>query len=101
MYSIKYLPIAWRDLRSIVDYITNVLKAPKAARDLVDALDDSISSLAAFLYMGKVYQSEHSLSHEYRVLPVKNYLVFYVISHNEVEIHRVLLARMDLEKHIK
>lgn len=84
-----------------MDYIANVLKAPKAARDLVDALDDSISGLAAFPYMGKAYQSEHSLSYEYRVLPVKNYLVFYVVNHNEVEIHRILLARMNLEKYIR
>ncbi|MDI6602216.1 MAG: type II toxin-antitoxin system RelE/ParE family toxin, partial [Thermoanaerobacteraceae bacterium] len=48
-----------------------------------------------------VYYPEKSLENEYRVLPVKNYLVFYVVKEQVVEIHRVIYAKMDLSKVIK
>ena len=38
---------------------------------------------------------------EYRALPVKNYLVFYVVKEDEVEIHRIVYAKMDLGKIIR
>lgn len=101
MHEVKYLPLAQRDLINIIDYITDTLKAPKAAMDLVDALDASISRLAQFPYSGRVYQLVQPLQSEYRVLPVKNYLVFYVVNQHEVEIHRILYAKMNIEKFVK
>ena len=73
-YEIRYLPLASKDLSNIVSYIADELKAPKAATDLIDALDTSISRLAQFPYSCRVYYPEKSLENEYRVLPVKNYL---------------------------
>ncbi|WP_018084323.1 type II toxin-antitoxin system RelE/ParE family toxin [Desulfurispora thermophila] len=101
MHEVKYLPLAQRDLINIIDYITDTLKAPKAAMDLVDALDASISRLAQFPYSGRLYQPVQPLQSEYRVLPVKNYLVFYVVNQHEVEIHRILYAKMNIEKFVK
>lgn len=101
MHKIKFLSLAVKDLKDITDYITDTLKAPKAAMDLVDALDHSISRLQQFPYSSKVYQPVKSLETEYRMLPVKNYLVFYVATEGEVEIHRIIYAKMNLEKIIK
>ncbi|MDK2836698.1 MAG: toxin ParE1/3/4 [Thermosediminibacterales bacterium] len=101
MHKVKYLPLAQKDLRNIIDYITDTLKAPKAAMDLVDALDSSISRLAQFPYSCRVYQPIQLLEAEYRILPVKNYLVFYVVTEHEVEIHRILYAKMNIEKFIR
>lgn len=98
MHKLKYLPLALKDLRVITSYITDTLKAPKAAMDLVDTLDDSISRLQQFPYSCRVYQPMESLEVEYRMLPVKNYLVFYVVTEHEVEIHRIIYAKMNLEK---
>lgn len=42
MYKLKYIPLAQKDLRDIIRYIADNLKAPKAAMDLVDALESSI-----------------------------------------------------------
>ncbi|NLP33698.1 MAG: type II toxin-antitoxin system RelE/ParE family toxin [Clostridiales bacterium] len=101
MYKIKYLPLAQKDLVEITNYISDTLKAPKAAIDLVDALDSSISRLSQFPYSHKVYQPIESIETEYRALPVKNYLVFYVVKEDEVEIHRIVYAKMDLGKIIR
>ncbi len=98
MYEIIYLPIAKKDLIDIVAYITEHLKAPKAAMDLLKSLDKSISRLEEFPYSCKVYKSTEPLESEYRLLPIKNYAVFYVVKDQIVEIHRVIYAKMDLTK---
>ena len=98
MYELKYLPLAINDLHGIIDYIINVLKAPKSASNLLDDLEISISRLRQFPFSFKIYQSVEPLETEYRMLPVKNYFVFYVVIENIVEIHRIIYARMNFEK---
>ncbi len=101
MYRLKYLPLARKDLINITNYIANNLKAPKAAMDLINALDNSISQLRKFPYSCKVYQTIEPLDAEYRMLPVKNYLVFYIVTEHEVEIHRIIYTKMDIKNLIK
>ena len=101
MYKLKYLPLAQKDLKGITSYIADKLKVPKVAMDLVDTLDNSIYRLQQFPYSCKVYQSIKPLETEYRMLPVKNYLVFYVVTEHDVEIHRIVYAKMDIEDIIK
>ena len=101
MYKLRYLPLARKDLNAITDYIAEHLKAPKAALDLLDAIDEAISNLEQFPYSCKVYQPILSLDEEYRLLPVKNYAVLYVVVDHVVEIRRVVYAKMDLTKIIK
>jgi len=101
MHKLKYLPLAQKDLRNITSYIADNLKVLKAAMDLVVALDNSISRLQQFPYSCKVYQPIEQLEAEYRMLPVKNYMVFYIVTEYEVEIHRIIYAKMNLEKLIK
>jgi toxin ParE1/3/4 len=101
MHKLKYLPLAKKDLKYITSYIADNLKAPKAAMDLVDALDNSICRLQQFPYSCKVYQPIEQIEAEYRMLPVKNYLIFYVVTEYEVEIHRIIYAKMDIKKLIK
>lgn len=101
MHKLRYLSVALEDLRDIADYITDTLKAPKAAMDLVDALDESISRLKQFPYSCKVYPPSKDLENEYRILPIKNYLVFYVAKEQIVEVHRILYAKMDITKQLR
>lgn len=101
MHKLRYLSVALEDLRDIADYITDTLKAPKAAMDLLDAFDESISRLEQFPFSYKVYPPSKELENEYRILPVKNYLVFYVVKEQVVEIHRILYAKMDITKQLR
>ena len=103
MYKIIYLPIARQDITDIILYIYDQLNAPKAAIDLLDALEHSISLLRDFPYAHKIYRPIKPLGEDYRMLPVKNYAVFYVVREEEkiVEIHRIVYAKMDLTKMIK
>lgn len=69
--------------------------------NLVDALDTSILRLAQFPYSCRLYQSIGPLETEYRVLPVKNYILFYVVTEYDVEIHRIVYAKMNLENFVR
>ena len=101
MHKLKYLPLAQKDLRNIISYIADKLKAPKAAIDLVDTLDNCISRLQQFPYSCKLYQAMEPLESEYRMLNVRKYLVFCVVTEHEVEIHRIIYAKMDITNLIK
>lgn len=103
MYEITYLPIAKQDITDIIMYISDLLNVPKAAMDLLDAFDHSIALLRKFPYAHKLYRPVKALEEEYRMLPVKNHAVFYVVREQEkaVEIHRVMYAGMDITKLIK
>lgn len=101
MYEIRYLPLARKDLHEIISYITEQLKAPKAALDLLDAFDEAINHLRKFPYSYKVYQNFKPLEDEYRVLRVKNYLIFYVVKDNIVEIRRIIYEKRGITRVIK
>ncbi len=103
MYEITYLPIAEQDIAEIIIYISNQLKAPKAAIELLDAFDHSIMLLQEFPYTHKIYRLTKPLEEEYRLLPIQNYAVFYVVRERDkiVEIHRVVYAKMDLSHILK
>ena len=101
MHKLKYFPLVQKDLRNIISYIADTLKAQRAAMDLVEELDSSICRLQQLLYACRMYQPIKSLEAEYRMLPEKNYLVFYVVTEHEVEVHRIVYAKMNLKKLIK
>jgi addiction module RelE/StbE family toxin len=89
-YQIRYLPIAEKDLKEIVSYIQN--DNPKTALNLLNEIDESISQLNIFPYKGKTPEDDYLQSKGYRMIVIKNYIVFYVVNENikEVEIRRIL-----------
>jgi toxin ParE1/3/4 len=100
MYEIKYLPLARDDLIKTINYITTKLKAPKAANDLLNEIETSILRLEQFPFCCRLYKQYKDIKKEYRLLPVKNYAIFYVVEQSVVEIHRVLYAKMNLDKNL-
>lgn len=103
MYEIIYLLIAKQDITDIILYISDQLIAPKAAMDLLDALEHSVSLLRDFPYAHKLYRPIKLLGEDFRMFVVKNYAVFYVVREAEkiVEVHRVIYAKLDLAKLIR
>ena len=99
-YDIKYLPLAKKDLNDIISYISDHLKANEAALDFLETLEVAVIRLRKFPFSCRVYQITKSMEDEYRILPVKNYAVFYVVEGDRVEIRRIVYAKMDLSNFI-
>lgn len=88
VYRIQYLSVANRDLIEIMDYIK--ADNPVAASELLDKIDVSVSRLVSMPHSGKIPDDARLKSMGYRILVIGNYLVFYVVIGNKVEIRRVL-----------
>ncbi|MFZ5354843.1 MAG: type II toxin-antitoxin system RelE/ParE family toxin [Bacillota bacterium] len=90
-YNIEYSPSAVNDLNDIVDYIKN--DSSQSAKNFVDKVDETISKLEYFPYMGVVPKDIRLQRLGYRVLIVENHLVFYVVIEDIVEIRRIISGK--------
>lgn len=92
-YKVKIYPAAKQDLLEIIDYLNTLSR--EAALRYYDLLTEEIASLAT---MPERYPRPKDLAlaaKGYRYLAVKNYLVFYVVSGDTVQIRRILYGRRD------
>jgi len=87
-YKIEYLPIAQSDLNEIFDYIQ--IDAPESAMDVLNEFDSKITLLSSFPQMGTIPKDERLMRLGYRMLVIRNYVVFYVITEDVIEIRRVI-----------
>lgn len=97
-YQIKYLPIARRDLQDLVDYIAYDLEVPEVALKMLHTLETEILSLQENPFRGSIYTSGRKNNCQYRKLFVKNYVIFYLIHEDIVEIQRVFYNRRNMNK---
>jgi addiction module RelE/StbE family toxin len=101
MFEIKYLPSFHQELDAIMEYITYTLEAPRAALNLLDELEKAIIKLKDMPLAHRLYRPIKPLSAEYRILTVKNYLVFYIVQEETIEIHRIIYKKRNLSQLIK
>ena len=92
MYKVVYLPVARQQLMDAALYIATELSAPDAAESLLQDVDERVKSLRELPYRHAVYPALYAMKHEIRFIPIKRYLLFYVVKEEEktVEIWRFL-----------
>ena len=97
MYKVEYLPAALGDLKEAVAYIARALGSPQAADELAQKIVAAGESLSSMPYRKRVYHVAGPLAHEYRVLCVENYLMFYWVDEDRriVTIARVIYRKAD------
>ena len=95
MYKIHYLPLALDDLKDIVRYITYKLESPRTAERLLSKIDREVKKIVDNPYRCHPFVSPEKLKHEYRVLHIDHYSLFYVVENKKIEIYRVIHARRD------
>ena len=95
-YKIHFMPLAIQDISEITDYIADVLSAPQAARDFLTKIDEAMEPLERFPFAFPAYKDAAFAKLGYRILPVGNYLLFYVVVGNAVEIRRAIYAKRNL-----
>ena len=81
-----------------VRYIAEKLENPAAASALLDELDEAVEGLSRFPLMGSPYHTVRPIRDELRKLPVKNYVLYYTVTEDTVEIRRFIHGRRDRSK---
>ncbi len=100
-YSLSYLPIFWEDLSSAASYIAFDLGNPQAAERLVDAAEEGILEHLKNPTMAPTYRSTRQRKLPYHWFAVGNYIVFYVVDGDVMEVRRFLYKARNLESIIK
>ena len=85
MARLRFTPLAEADLNSILDYIAE--SAPLTARNFVSTIREKCDLIATQPEMGR---------RRHRSLAVGQYVVFYRVHPEEVQIHRILHGSRDM-----
>lgn len=96
-YEVRIFPSAQQDLLDVIDYLNTLSK--EVALNYYDRLTNEISSLRIMPERCPRPRDLALAAKGYRYLAVGNYLVFYVVVGNIVQIRRILYARRDY-KHL-
>ena len=101
-YEVRLTTEAENDLRGIFEYIAFELQSPQNAAGQLDRLEQSIMPLDQMPERFRVYEKEPWHSRDLRIMPVDNYLVFYIPNHEEqtVKIMRVIYGGRDIDKQL-
>ena len=94
-YKIRIFPTARRDMEDVIAYLNTL--SPDAALCYYDLLVDEIASLAKMPERCHRPKDLTLAAKGYRYLIVKNYLVFYVVVGDTVQIRRILYVRRDYQ----
>ena len=90
-YKIKIFPRAKQDMEEVIDYLNTL--SPDVALKYYDLLVEEIAGLFQLPERCPRPKDLALAARGYRYLIVKNYLVFYVIAGDTVQIRRILYAR--------
>lgn len=96
-YNIFISSPAENDLADIIRYVKSQLLAPIAADNMLKLFNETIQGLAEFPKKYPLVKDDRLASLGYRIIPVKNYIVFFSVDDEkkEVNIERILYARRD------
>ena len=97
-YELRFLPLFEEDLNEIVDYITYHLRNPIAADKLVDAVETAIQERLPNAEAFEPYHSSGERQYPYYWIRVKNFMIFYVVIDNVMEVRRILYGRRNWKK---
>ena len=97
-YKLSYLPLFWDDLNKAVSYIANTLGNPGAAERLVDQLEEKIFEYRQNPTIATKYRSTKHRAQQYYWFAVGNYMVFYVVEGDVMEVRRFLFGSRDVTK---
>ena len=97
-YKLQYLPLFWDDLNSAVSYISHTLQAPEAAERLLDRVEANILSHLDTPTTATVYKTARERALPYYWFEVGNYMVFYVVFDDVMEVRRFIYGSRDLTR---
>lgn len=99
-YILRFLPLFEEDLNEIANYIVVRLKNPIAADKLVDEVQLAIRERLTCPEVFEKYRSVRERQYPYYRIMVNNFIIFYVVIGDVMEVRRIIYSRRDLSKQI-
>ena len=102
IYEVRMTPETKTDLRGIFEYIAFDLQSVQNAAGQIDRLEKGISELNQMPERFRKYEKEPWHSRNLRVMPVDNYLVFYIPDQTTgiVTVIRVMYGGRDADRRL-
>jgi toxin ParE1/3/4 len=94
-YKVRILPAAQEDMAEIVDYLNTL--SPQSALRYYDMLVEKIESLSNMPERCAMARDAQLHLRGYRFMVVGNYLVFFLIVGETVQVRRILYGRRQYE----
>lgn len=87
---------AQTDLVEIVEYWKNELQT--SSKPFLDDYENALHKIVDFPFAHHQPNDEYLRQKGYRIIPVRNYYIFYIVQNSEIQIHRILYNKMDFSK---
>lgn len=102
-YSVVLTPQAQSDLREIFKYIAFDLQSVENASGQLSRLEKAIYSLNQMPERFRAYDKAKWRERNLRIMPVDNYLVFYIPNHDRltVTVLRVMYGGRDIDRQLE
>lgn len=102
-YRIVLSENARKDLMSIIRYVSEELLEPNTAQNLSRKIMAAIKSLGEFPMRHRLCDEERLKFLGLRVMPVENYLIFYVPDEAKhiTKIYRIIYSKRDMEQQLR
>lgn len=94
-YSLRYIPKFEEDLNEIVDYIMIKLQNPISAMNLVEKIENAIFERLYCPLSFEPFQSSRKRENPYYRIYVENFVVYYVVIDEVMEVRRLLYKGRD------
>jgi len=95
VYKLKYAESYREDLKSTINYIKHNLQNPTAAQRLKNEIKNKYKNIKENPFIYPAAPDEYLASKGYRFIMIDNYMIFYKVIENNVEIIRFLYGYRD------
>lgn len=99
-YDIIYLSSFDEELDEIIYYIVYKLKNAQAAERLLETIEKAIMDRSRNPESFEVYKSKNIRKYTWYRIYVKNFIIFYVVRNNVMEIAHIIYCKRNLEEFI-
>jgi len=95
MYTLNFSELFRGDVKSSVSYIKHTLQAPAAAQRLKDEIKKTYKKIKETPFIYPAVPDEYLASMGFRFVMVKNYMIFYIVEKEHINIIRFLYGHRD------
>ena len=96
-YTLKFSETFRSDLKHILNYLLYNLENPIAAHNLNKLIERKINDRLINPTAYEVFNSNRKRKHNYYRIYVKNYIIFYIVKDNTMEVRRILYSRRNFK----